>query len=305
MSINNGQRQKFHWENDFERIGDGSLGQQFNIPRSLPSTVTTAFSAYHNNEADEILHIQCVLQDTIPCWYDDKWPCQTSTAWLLFNTRITSETRHQKPKSPVGSDSTEWQPFSLHCCCSFSIQLRFLMHAVRNVHSVCQWGILSIVDPRCKKALCNRAVFHCVWSWQANIKQTLRRWVVLHLSSLSRSVFHFLSSFILSVPFSFLVPFLHTLVPKPLNAPCCFETLVKKNNTSIIVSVSWPEHPFLRRENTILLGTTLNHITESLRACPGLTYIRTAAHTLIHLPAAVPGNPHHYATANLHFTGFS
>lgn len=102
------------------------------------------------------------------------------------------------------------------------------MHAVRNVHSVCQWGILSIVDPQCKKTLCNRAVFHCVWSWQANIKQTLRRWVVLHLSSLSRSLFHFLSSFILSVPFSFLVPFLHTLVPKPLNAPCCFETLVKK-----------------------------------------------------------------------------
>lgn len=117
------------------------------------------------------------------------------------------------------------------------------MHAARNVHGVCQWGILSIVDPRCKKALCNRAVFHRVWSWRANIKQTLRRWVALHLSSLSRSLFHFLSSSFLSVPFSFLVPFLHTRWYQNLwTLHAVLRHWLKRTNTSIIVSVWWPEH---------------------------------------------------------------
>lgn len=113
-----------------------------------------------------------VAHDTpFPRWYDDKWPCPSSTARCC----LTKEKHQTSPNLPCRLWLKRWRA---------AFQLVPSMHGLgfwgalqeKKVHSVCQLEILSTVAPNVQKALCNQVVIKpSVQSWRANIKEVMRR----------------------------------------------------------------------------------------------------------------------------------
>lgn len=159
-------------------------------------------------------------------------------------TQEKHQTRHRKTRSPIGSDNSEratFQPVLLFPVCSALVSdarcekcSQFLpgrdsvnsRPTVQKQHYAT--GLFSKTSDLGKPMHWTRLT-------------TLRGWAVQHLSSLSRSPFHFISSRILCVSFSFFKTLPTHAWAQPLNAPCCLETLLQKTNINHrLCLAAWP-----------------------------------------------------------------